>query len=1556
MGPVGKKDGIPIYPLEPRAKLYGPGMGGGMQARALAYPCKLCTGGHRCDEATSEPKMCDENFYCPVGTIEPILCPRGFYCPRGSTKPFICEAGTYSFGGDLDGSNSTCELCPEGHYCLEGTDPLLCPAGTSDRFLFEYHYNETVKRTTEYNSCRLCDPGTAGDDPSRKTCNLCEPGYVCDQGATTSTPTEPEHNGRRCPRGEYCPEGSASGELCPPGTFNMLYQQSNISACIPCIEDRYQPNPGQPRCLLCPTGAKAPIRGSINCTCVGAHRSLQEGTGSCVCTPRHTSTKIDLLGLETTYVDTNGQSNCTPIEYDVCVWGRVRTADGLCALPEEFCREQCGGDEGEFIEDFGYCNCRDETRRCAQGSQPSDCRVEEATTYVGAPPSVADNTTKTEVLTFVQTSRVRGQLCSQPGCRVAMVMVNDTAMRTVAQPELGMHIMRAGGLLQRRRRSLADESVPAPNVSVSVSVVSPEDDPRWPTSAEKCHNLLKMGGGNNTCEEVLALLRIYLAQNPSFAKKLQTAGVPHPCPHCIACRSYANSGPDTPQSLASWQTAQPTSRPDIDFGFNPPYRDCFLGRKGLGAQLLKYPIQNHCLEIGDGICQPERNTAGCGWDGGDCNGWVDAAVCLQEGDTLLFDMTNGNVAHPVYIKDSLLNTNAQFDYSDFTTLSSDSKGGRLSDRILALTMEEKGTYVFARSNDRTKQTVVTVQAAGDPCEAPLAPKTAGSLTNQKAPKQETVLLKLIEKGFYERASQVVGQMTFPDPFAVSSDSSVTVASERRRLNQGEPQVQNSFALYIDSVTLATIGVLLMLLLFLILNGVLNNLLHTKRRRERTKDARALLIEKNADVRYHDIHIDTVTEQELIDQTQHETHMQVVQVMQEMTGHTKHSKQSFKDIHGEFEEIIENMKKDNDGLRQLLAATLLKNGGTEQIEAALRKQVETDIASRTIHSGRFQATLDKVIKILYNIDHEVRNNAKRATKDILFQLSETDDQGLRSADVSDKLMVILDGITDVTASTKELNKLKESESQRGEVADAMYGAARYTNILNPDSALSRSLQMMAETTKAVDESRDEVTEQLDTFVKAAEETSKMFAEARSEFKVGYAKALEMHNPVETKNAQRAFFEKTLPSMEQMTIALRRLLRTCPQTERMMTELLPQVQDSQERVLHELDLRAMRLHKGIEEDLEAAEDGQRMTAAELRKRTGTMINLEVDDDDLEDFNQLELEMDSEDLALEAEMKIELDDLFDDDEQDGDTSLLDLNFDDDDLDDLDLDDMVRKQLLEQHALQQEAIDKALAEERAKAEENVKTRLNTRRRARRKKNNTNAADEAEEAELLKKFTAEMEELELAQQLEMEELENDFDVKLDEELDDPDLQAALKDLDKDFEVELEGIQEAQFREMAAKLGYDENVLLNEMEEFKMMLESDLMKEEDTLKREFDANLELLEADLQKAIAEGDTAAKEKAELDIEALNAEMEREQLALQTDFDIAMAKNEKETTARLMTKFQEELMKTQEGLEMLEEQKFEIAELRDQVQETVSTLVCFVVLCVRMLCHVLRLGARG
>jgi hypothetical protein len=78
---------------------------------------------------------------------------------------------------------------------------------------------------------------------------------------------------------------------------------------------------------------------------------------------------------------------------------------------------------------------------------------------------------------------------------------------------------------------------------------------------------------------------------------------------------------------------------------------------------------------------------------------------MYVGDTIVFDVSNQN--YPVYVKDSLLNTDPNFDYTEFRNLATTITSG-VTVSSFAFTFIESGTYVFSMSSNPTTLTIVTI--------------------------------------------------------------------------------------------------------------------------------------------------------------------------------------------------------------------------------------------------------------------------------------------------------------------------------------------------------------------------------------------------------------------------------------------------------------------------------------------------------------------------------------------------------------------------------------------------------------------------------------------------------------------------------------------------------------------------------------------------------------------------------------------------------------------------------------------------------------------------------
>lgn len=97
-------------------------------------------------------------------------------------------------------------------------------------------------------------------------------------------------------------------------------------------------------------------------------------------------------------------------------------------------------------------------------------------------------------------------------------------------------------------------------------------------------------------------------------------------------------------------------------------------------------------------------------------------LCLSVGQGVLFDLSTPG-SYPIYMKDSMLNTNPSFDFGAFRALASRIKSNTSTVTAFAFSFTEPGTYVFGNSLNGATRTVVTVMRAGTTCptEAAIMP-------------------------------------------------------------------------------------------------------------------------------------------------------------------------------------------------------------------------------------------------------------------------------------------------------------------------------------------------------------------------------------------------------------------------------------------------------------------------------------------------------------------------------------------------------------------------------------------------------------------------------------------------------------------------------------------------------------------------------------------------------------------------------------------------------------------------------------------------------------------
>ena len=164
------------------------------------------------------------NHWCPVGTSSPLPClPGTFMSYTGAAVCDPCVAGSYCPGP------SAPVACPAGAYCPAGTGILqpACPVGT---------YSSALSLQS-VSGCTACTAGYfCSSTGAAAVTGPCLPGYFCPAGSQDMYGRLAGVPLNICPRGSYCPGGTAGPIACPVGTYAGSTGTDSLNACTPCDE------------------------------------------------------------------------------------------------------------------------------------------------------------------------------------------------------------------------------------------------------------------------------------------------------------------------------------------------------------------------------------------------------------------------------------------------------------------------------------------------------------------------------------------------------------------------------------------------------------------------------------------------------------------------------------------------------------------------------------------------------------------------------------------------------------------------------------------------------------------------------------------------------------------------------------------------------------------------------------------------------------------------------------------------------------------------------------------------------------------------------------------------------------------------------------------------------------------------------------------------------------------------------------------------------------------------------------------------------------------------
>jgi hypothetical protein len=656
--------------------------------------CLGCPAGYFCfnngtSDYTNYP--CPAGYYCLVNSTMPIQCPQGRYrntvaarrstdcplCPGGyrcdfrTVNPVACRAGYYCPTGSV---NET--ICPAGHYCTYASaNATICPDG--------YYCSKQVSVPLACLPGTYCPAGSTNMSvcPAGNYCPantgdpiLCPSSYYCGVGAKAPI---------RCPNGTYCPPGTDVPNLCPLGYYgesraNNRSLASLDLACQPCPPGTYGTDPRRLACYTCTPGY----------VCLG---------GTTTATPTNNVTEKGYVCPRGFYCPAGSsiELSCPPGTYQPDYQESNRTSCTQCPVksynPLEgqyqclTCSSSSTAKEGSTA-----CYCIG-LNRVFQGTQGLCLCAQGYVAYDSNLNLISDQDGTSDCQPLVYDRCAAGYVRDLNGvCRAS----SDCSAQCGAS---GGEYVTAAGVCQCNDRQDLDSvcdstcrtTVPTIKVARDGQIVITEaSGNQTDLSADD------IGGfsGQVSCGSTApSSCNAFVMQvgSTGFSGVFGTGESLSSASGRRRRRLASNFGSEIFGSFVN-----PDVVPDIakDEEFDGDYDHYELRRRLLaGEPTLANPL-----------------------------------VCIKAQDTMFWDVSN--TYYPQYVKDSLLNSNPDFDYSAFLALA-EKASSTATVSSFGFTFTEPGTYVFKTSSDAAKITVIAVMEENVACttDAQFTPITAKNL-------------------------------------------------------------------------------------------------------------------------------------------------------------------------------------------------------------------------------------------------------------------------------------------------------------------------------------------------------------------------------------------------------------------------------------------------------------------------------------------------------------------------------------------------------------------------------------------------------------------------------------------------------------------------------------------------------------------------------------------------------------------------------------------------------------------------------------------------------------
>ena len=645
---------------------------------------RVSTGG----QSESDCTLCSAGYYCIPNNPIPVVCPTGAYCPQGSSLPVLCPAGYYSSSTQAS-DISTCVKCPSGYLCDRSgigdytNFPCIpgsyCPSGTLvaiPSVAGFYSPGSYAGTTSDLVSC-----------PGGYYCQSNSTGYImCTLGTYCPLRSSSQSN---CPNGYFCDYHCADPQTCPVGWYCSGYPNNNYTETPPilCGEG-----------TLCnittsKTGSSVNYKGAITpWGCPAGYyakmaRSFKSPNYSCYSCPAGTYSNIS-------------STNCT-----YCNAGYICLGNSTKATPTNRTT-----DKGYACGPGYYCPMGATSPvPCPPGTY-SDQKILTSISQCIACPSGTYNrfsgVTTCNKCSSSSSSAVGSTFCSCKGkYRLYLELTNSCVCINGYQfiSSSGSDLSKVDGsddCSQKVYPRCADGQVR--NVTNGDCINN--DDCSGPCGPKG--GIIPYSNGVSTCRDVQDLNAVCNSNCQSKAIKISfgpDGSIIETDPVRGNSTSYNSSTIPGLLSKMNCDTSYPSCKIyNVKCGLNNRFGGDYTGTINVGTA-----SKNRRLTTSSYVYNP--------------------VICLTTGESMIFSVSQSN--YPVYLVNSLVNTNKYFDYSAFTQLAQNLSASSTTTQF-GFTFTSAGIYIFADSSDYNQQLVIAVMDLNKQCPfsgSNIQPRTATSL-------------------------------------------------------------------------------------------------------------------------------------------------------------------------------------------------------------------------------------------------------------------------------------------------------------------------------------------------------------------------------------------------------------------------------------------------------------------------------------------------------------------------------------------------------------------------------------------------------------------------------------------------------------------------------------------------------------------------------------------------------------------------------------------------------------------------------------------------------------